>query len=118
VRHIPHYIERSSLPDLLHRVLEGNGLSSGVKVFSLASSLSSSTDGVTKEATVMFEEVPQSLGAEQLEWVFPRESTYLPHNLIIDVHFLGLTVLNDVHPADHQHEYASSTRPVQRGPFL
>jgi hypothetical protein len=104
VRQIPAYIDLSRLPRILHRVLEYHGATTGIKIFSLATSLSFTENVPTREATVMFDEVPLALTSEKDEWVFSREVTDLPHNLIVDTHFQGFTAFNDIHSADHEFE--------------
>jgi len=37
----------------------------------------------------------------ETDWKLLKDDTGLSHNVIIDVHFRGLTPLNDVDPKDH-----------------
>jgi len=96
VRKIPDYIERHQLSKLLKGLLSYGGPLEGIEVFSLATSIETPS---TQVATVCFDTIPTRLCGSDNEWVLYDDDPHLPHNIILDTHFLGFTVLNEV-PAD------------------
>jgi|ERR1700733_5522485 hypothetical protein len=103
VRQIPaHCLQFHDLTRLLHYVLDYRKT---IIVRSLASSIDSFENPPTKVATVTFEDRPTALedpkDPRRSEWFFPSSRTSLPHNIIIDTHFRGFTVLNEVYPERH-----------------
>ena len=62
----------------------------------------------TKTATVNFKKLPEKFDNDDTEWVLPTGDGQA--NVIIDVHFLGFTALNDVDSDLHALEYASHGR--------
>ena len=96
VRQIPHYVQFHEVARLLHRVTGSHGTTDQIHVFSLASSIDSFDLPPSKVSTVMFDQAPSALTPDRDEWVFGRDETGLPQNIIIDTHFLGLTTFNEV----------------------
>ena len=80
----------------------GDTPTDSIRVFSLATTLSSHERPPSKVATVMFSTVPAmvALGYDKNEWNIPPGEG----RLILDTHFNGMTPLNDVPPTDHLHE--------------
>lgn len=105
VRQIPAYIKEGDLPKLLKGLTGYVGPTDQIEVFSLASSVDVYESPPAKVATVKFEYTPAAFLADSDEWIFHREKTFLPYNVIIDTHFRGFTVLNDVTSGNHKLEY-------------
>ncbi|EXJ73272.1 uncharacterized protein A1O5_03032 [Cladophialophora psammophila CBS 110553] len=100
VRQIPaHCAQFDEVARILSYVLDYR---KGITVRSLASSIDSFESPPTKVATVAFEDLPQALhdakDPGRSEWSFGNK--IFSHNLIIDTHFQGFTVLNEV-DVDH-----------------
>ena len=74
---------------------QGLGPSDKIKIFSLASSLSTRKRPPTKTATVMFQNLPAAFDNEKDEWVLPTRDMGYECNVIVDVYFLEFTTLND-----------------------
>ena len=104
VRQIPAYLKHRDLPRLLHKFLSYHGTLDQITVYSLAPSIESYERPPTLVATVGFRICPSALVEGEDEWVLPKEETFLQHNIIIDTHFLGFTVLNNVAEKEHETE--------------
>lgn len=103
VQLLPPYIRQfHEVSQLLSKILNHTGT---INIHSLASSIDSLEDPATKVATVTFEATPVALtGAGKNQWKFPRTQTLLSHNIVIDTHFHGFTVLNEVDSLRHAFE--------------
>lgn len=104
VRQIPHHVDKESLPSVLSRLLSCQ--KDTIRVASLAPSIDSYEIPPTKVATVVFSEWPSDLARDKHEW--RKQNEFLPKAIIIDTHFKGFTVLNDVISSEHVAEYAFS----------
>lgn len=104
VRQLPDYVKERNLPKLLQNLLSYDGTSDQIDIFSLAPSIDSFGKQPTQVATVRFETTPAALPEGRNNWVFPKEASNLPYNILIDTHFLGLTVLNHVEEDKHKTE--------------
>ncbi|KAI9736325.1 MAG: hypothetical protein M1834_001211 [Cirrosporium novae-zelandiae] len=101
VRKLPHYMDKLEVIKLL--VSLGLGPLENIKTLCLASSLNPYERPPTKTATAEFMRRPQALPPDRQEWVLPTQDVGLQHNVIIDLHFLGFTALNDV--GKHLHTF-------------
>lgn len=104
VRQIPAHIERHELPGLLRRILAYPGAVDEIGVHSLASEIDSIAGTPTKVATVTFSQCPPIFSPDKHQWLIDRATSGFPENVIIDTHFLGFTVLNELDPRDHRAE--------------
>lgn len=95
VRQLPYHMDRHQVVRLLCTLLDS--IEPGdIQIYSLASSLSPWERPPTKVATVMFGRLPAILDSDETEWVLHSQRAGLQRNIIIDIHFLGFTALNDV----------------------
>jgi hypothetical protein len=94
VRQIPSHVSKESLASVLVKACKSLGPEENIKVCSLGSSLVPFEMPRTKTATIIFKTLPTLLDDEETEWVL-RTAGFQP-NIIIDVHFLGFTALNEV----------------------
>jgi hypothetical protein len=104
VRQLPVHLDTHKASQLLAGLGEDFGPLGNVHVFSLAASLCPSEYPATRTATVMFTKCPAKLDNDQDEWIIPTQHLGLQKDIIFDVHFLGFTALNDVHPTLHSLE--------------
>jgi hypothetical protein len=100
VRQIPAHIAHPyQLSHLLEKVLQ---YQQAITVHSLATDITSSEIPPTKVGTITFEDTPLVLeSGPDSQWTFSEAKPSLQQNLIIDRHFHGFTVLNDVQPERH-----------------
>jgi hypothetical protein len=79
-------------------------------VYSLAKSSEKWEQPASKVATLGLRTLPECIrnSAGREEWEVPVPGEARAHKLILDTHFEGLTVLNDVDPRNHQVEYVPS----------
>lgn len=104
-RQLPSYLRYPrQVADLLTGIAEGLGQPENIKVFSLATSLNLLEIPPTKVATFMFEQVPPLFDNDKDQWTIPGQSIGFARDIIVDVHFLDFTPLNDVPPDDHTTE--------------
>ncbi|KAI8631124.1 hypothetical protein F5Y19DRAFT_473523 [Xylariaceae sp. FL1651] len=106
LRGLPHIVE--TLEGVASLVEEGfcDASAHGIRVFSLATSLSFWEIPPTKVATIMFAAAPSIIqnNYDSREWTIPVQSRGFTYNLILDTHFMGMTPLNDVKPLSHQYD--------------
>lgn len=82
-----------------------------VVVYSVATTLDKWEVLPSKVATLQLKSVParlQNANDDEDEWRIVMAEQAPGHVLILDIHFKGLTPLNDVEPARHFVEYVSS----------
>jgi hypothetical protein len=89
-------VDKSRLTALLLSIHKGLGPPEEIHIHSLASSHDPWEDPPTKTATITFDKLPLIFDNENSEWVLPAKHIGLLNNVIVDVHFLGFTALNDV----------------------
>jgi hypothetical protein len=94
VRQIPSHVSKDSLATVLVKACEALGPEENITVYSLGSSLVPFETPRTKTATIIFKTFPNLFDDGETEWVI-RTADSQP-NIIIDVHFLGFTALNEV----------------------
>ncbi len=105
LQNLPAYVDRLSATELVTSAI--SDLSAGdIQIFSLATAVDSWKKRQHKVATLMFRHTPAALresknqdGSDAAEWKFSVPG--LPEPLIVDTHFQGLTVLNEVSPSEH-----------------
>jgi hypothetical protein len=95
-RQLPPQVDTRFLPTLLLSIDAAFGPLGNIRVHSLASSLDPWESPPTKVATITFKQLPSIFDNEDKEWVFLARNIGLLKNVIVDVHFLGFTPLNDV----------------------
>lgn len=76
-----------------------------ITVYSLAKT-SNQWGSMSKVATVQFKSIPPILDPETpgAQWKFPIPDSQHDEVLILDTHFRGMTVLNDVEKENHRAE--------------
>jgi hypothetical protein len=75
------------------------GPSDNVTVCSLSQTLNQWERPPTKVATVVFRDTPTRFENDDKEWIIPTKDLGVKGNIVIDVHFLNFTPLNDFVPA-------------------
>ncbi|KAI0155131.1 hypothetical protein GGR57DRAFT_464218 [Xylariaceae sp. FL1272] len=75
-------------------------------VYSLSTSLNPRANPTTKVATIMFKSIPPMIQSspDAGEWHIQLRNGSLACDLILDVHFLGMTPLSDVTPLYHTYD--------------
>ncbi|KAF7532276.1 hypothetical protein G7054_g8109 [Neopestalotiopsis clavispora] len=95
------YFDRLAAAQLIADVIKDPTLTAGdIQICSLASTVDPHKIWNRKVATVMFSRTPSALATGASEWRFPVPGQF--EQLVLDSHFLGLTVLNDVDEAEHK----------------
>ena len=107
LRNLPGHVDRLSAAKLLASALRDDVFTfDSVQIFSLALAVDDWKRRRTKVATLMFEKIPTAVdshsGSVAQEWSFDVPG--LPSPLILDTHFRGMTPLNEVSTAEHEHE--------------
>jgi hypothetical protein len=105
LRKLPNDVSRIEAAQLLSDAL-GNP-PSDVCIFSLAKS-SEIWDSPSKVATLQFKSVPEIVRrniTDENDWSIPLPVGLKGDDMILDIHFSGMTVLNDVEGAKHTIEY-------------
>jgi hypothetical protein len=102
VRQLPSHLSRDTVPGFLVKWCPTLGSKDNITVCSLASSLMLFENPRTKTATIIFMALPAIFDNDQSEWVIP--TTPMQPSIIVDVHFLGFTALNEVDPGSHSLE--------------
>jgi hypothetical protein len=92
VRQLPPFMVKNHLSGFLAASCRQLGPAENIRVFSLASSLSQYE---TKTATLIFLRTPNRFDNNETQWTVACEDSNWHRNLIFDVHFIGLTPLND-----------------------
>lgn len=106
MRQIPHFFTEQRLAKLLKNLLVYDGTTDQIRTRSLASSVDSHQRPPTKVATICFDgKRPTALSEGKDEWVFDKETYHLEEDVVVDTHFLGFTVLNDVKEDEYEIEY-------------
>ncbi|OJD31723.1 small s protein [Diplodia corticola] len=100
VRQLPPDINKASLVHFLLRVLATDDVVPTIEVFSLARSLTSPDAANSKDATIAIYPLPPLLENGK-QWSFPAEHGNSQYRIVVDLHFLDFTVLNEVHDDDH-----------------
>ncbi|KAI1088735.1 hypothetical protein F5B19DRAFT_470013 [Rostrohypoxylon terebratum] len=101
LRGCPGHLDRLGAAELLSREL-GDIAPTDIAIKSLATSLHSWTATPTKVGTLMFHKVPALLGEREKETEWKLSVVGLEEDLILDIHFLGMTPLNDVQLEKHK----------------
>jgi hypothetical protein len=112
LRNLPAHFDRLSTIELLATVIDNSSVDPGdIQIFSLGTAPNSWKRWQTKVATLMFKTTPSALfaskthdarTAEAGEWTFKVPG--LPEPLVLDTHFSGLTVLNEVNVSFHEYD--------------
>ena len=101
IRQLPCHVDRLQAIDLLVSLSENLGPRDNINIRSLAPNLDPWERPRTKIATVTFKKLPPPFDSDKTEWVFKTQTYGLQRNIIVDVHFLGFTPLNDVSDSQH-----------------
>jgi hypothetical protein len=101
VRQLPSHIERYQLPAILVGAAADLGPPENIQVHSLALGLSPWENPPSRTATVTFKKIPMLFDDGRTEWVLQTAHMGLSKNIIVDVHFLDFTPLNDPDPKRH-----------------
>ena len=101
VRHLPSNVDARETARLLVETAEALGPFDNIKVKSLAFSLNPYEKPPTKTATVEFTHQLSLFDDDGTEWTLPRGEGSLHRDILVDVHFLGFTPLNDPEPDLH-----------------
>lgn len=72
-------------------------------VYSLAKT-SNQWEPLSKVATIQLKSIPSGFGTKGTEWIFPVPGSLRNEVLILDSHFEGMTVLNEVETKNHYAE--------------
>jgi hypothetical protein len=105
VRQLPSYLKYCrQVADFLAGIAEDLGTPENIQVFSLATSLNPLEIPPSKVATLMFTQTPPPFDNDLNQWSISGQSIGLARDVIVDVHFLDFTPLNDVPPDDHMME--------------
>lgn len=102
VRQLPRHVSEEDLPGFLVRCCGELGGETNIVVWSLAITLLPFEKPRTKTATVTFNSLPLVFNNDETEWTLTTPGSHL--NVIVDVHFLGFTALNDVEIGLHNLE--------------
>ena len=100
VRKLPPSVNKEDVAALLSR-FPGFGSAECVRVHSIASSLHSWDPRPMKVATVTFTHPPEAFDDGKDQCVLEGHIVDLDQNIIVDCHFLGFTLLNQVDPQKH-----------------
>jgi hypothetical protein len=95
-RQLPSHVDELRLPALLLSINDALGPLENIQIHSLASSLDPWETPPSKTATITFNKLPLIFDNGQKEWVLSTRHIGLLNKVIVDVHFLGFTSLNDV----------------------
>jgi hypothetical protein len=96
VRQIPHHVTEHQLISILITAAKDLGPSENITVRSLSQSLNQWERPPTKVATIVFRDTPTRFDNDDQEWIIQTTDLGMKANIIIDVHFLNFTPLNDV----------------------
>lgn len=104
VTNLPHHVDRLAATELLAQCIPGVALED-IQIESLAPVVDPWASEPTKVATLRFKSAPVALtqGPGRMEWSFPMLGSLRSINL--DIHFYGLTPLNEVNENSHTDEY-------------
>lgn len=102
-RNLPGHADRLAAIELLAQCVPDIALDD-VQLGSLAFAVDPWSLSPTKTATLMFKTVPAVIGINpnSTEWTFPVPGLESP--IILDIHFYGLTPLNEVDISTHTNE--------------
>ncbi|KAL1648461.1 hypothetical protein SLS58_002216 [Diplodia intermedia] len=100
VRQLPPNIDEAGVVQLLQRFLTTEDGTPTIHVFSLARSLVSSEAAHSKDATVTIYPLPLQLRDGQ-QWSFLTDYENSEFRIVVDLHFLDFTVLNEVEDDKH-----------------
>ena len=95
VRQLPHHVDRLQAGAVLLRVEPRLGPPGNISIPSLAANSNPWEIPPTRTATIMFQKRPRFLEKGNSEWKLPAKDAGLKSDIIIDSHFLDVTVLND-----------------------
>jgi hypothetical protein len=106
LRGLPNYTDKHEEVSTLLCEWVGDIPRDCVRVFSLATSLNHWEAPPSKVATVMFTMLPAIIrdNLDEVEWPIVSPSKHSHHDLVLDIHFMGMTPLNDLEKSLHQHE--------------
>ncbi|VUC28080.1 unnamed protein product [Clonostachys rosea] len=98
--YLPEHVDRLAAAELLAGCIPGLEIGH-IRVCSLATAVDSQSK---KTATVMFKTVPNALSEDlgQNKWEFRVFGLAIP--VVLDIHFYGLTPLNDIHHTAHTND--------------
>ncbi|KAF2973525.1 hypothetical protein GQX73_g157 [Xylaria multiplex] len=106
LRGVPHKIK--TLDDVANLVAKSLGDISAhhVRVFSLATDLGFGNSSLSKVATVMFATIPSRVldYKSNQEWDIPIQVPEPGNYLVLDTHFSGMTIMNDVDHLSHMYD--------------
>ena len=102
-RNLPGHADRLGAIKLLAQCVSSIALDD-VQLGSLAFAVDPWSRAPTKTATLMFKTAPAVIGLDPnfTEWTFPVPGLESP--IILDIHFYGLTPLNEVDDTTHTNE--------------
>jgi hypothetical protein len=96
VRQIPHHVDECQLISILITAAKDLGPSDNIAVCSLSQNLNQWERPPTKVARVVFRDTPTRFDNDDQEWIISTKGLGWRRNIVIDVHFLNFTPLNDV----------------------
>ena len=103
IRQLPLHLEHSGkVAPFLARLSPDLAAVDNIRVFSLAQEKDNS-----KTATVKFKTLPSIFDNDRSHWTLEAEDI-CGHNVIVDVHFRGFTVLNEPRDSPHTAEWVLS----------
>ncbi|KAF9639924.1 hypothetical protein BFW01_g11730 [Lasiodiplodia theobromae] len=103
VQRLPLHIDEKGLVEILQENLAKKDDVPAIRVFSLARNLDAPVQARSKVATVTIDPSPQVLEGRQ-EWFFKTRYDGVEYHIIVDLHFLDFTVLNEVSDEEHAFE--------------
>ncbi|KAI1130797.1 hypothetical protein F5Y10DRAFT_275838 [Nemania abortiva] len=112
LRGLPHSIETTDdVANLMAKSL-GDISANDIRVFSLATNLCFGDNSPSKVATLMFATSPSIVareskskgGQSKNEWEVQIQIPELRHHLVLDLHFEGMTVMNDLEHLSHRYD--------------
>ncbi|KAI9150625.1 Protein SERAC1 [Paramyrothecium foliicola] len=110
-RNFPAYVDRASATHLLVTALNEEGIAAGdIEISSLATTVEHWKRYQTKVATLTLSKTPACMSPNERDSNDPKLREWrfrvpgLPEPLILDLHFHGFTVLNEVALSEHQYD--------------
>lgn len=100
VRQLPPSINEAGVVRMLQDLLATEESTPTITVFSLAQSLVAPEETRSKDATVSIHPLPPALKNGQ-QWLFSALYSNTKYRIIVDLHFLDFTVLNDLSDDEH-----------------
>lgn len=103
LRGCPGHLDRLGAAELLSREL-GDIAPTDIAIKSLATNLDPWAITPTKVGTLMFHKTPTLIGEQDKKKEWKLSVVGFEDDLILDIHFWGMTPLNDVQPEKHEFE--------------